>query len=327
MFDTAAVDQDRRLIHLLQAGFPLVRRPYEELGRQLCLGSPEVIAHIDRLKESGMVRQIGPVIDGRRLGYRSTLLAMQIAPHQLTAAERIITEHGGISHAYEREHIFNVWVTLVALPGVAIETAVVQLASATGATATASLPALKIFKLRAYFGPDDDDPVIDGHEGETPSTMVALSPTDRLVVNELQQDLPLCPAPFDAMAKRLGIEVDDFLSRCEFLRLNGVIRRYGAAVNHRRAGYAANAMACWRIAPQKVAAAGAELAAQACVSHCYERQTSALWRYNLFAMIHGAAREDCTAVTRAAAIANELNDSVVLFSTREIKKTRVRYEV
>jgi len=200
VFDTSAVGQDRHLIHLLQAGFPLVRRPYEELGQQLGLSSLEVIVCIDRLKENGTVRQIGPVIDGRRLGYQSTLLAMQIAPQQLAAAERIITEHGGISHAYEREHIFNLWVTLVAPLGVAIETEVAQLALVTGAKATASLPALKIFKLRAYFGPEDDDPVADGHEGETPSTTVALSPTDRLVVNELQQDLPLCPAPFDAMA-------------------------------------------------------------------------------------------------------------------------------
>ena len=325
MPDTAALEQDGRLLQLLQAGFPLVRRPYEELGRQLDLSGAEVIARIERLKENGTVRQVGPVIDGRRLGYHSTLLAMQIAPDLLAGAERIITAHPGISHAYEREHAFNVWVTLVTPPGTAIETEVAQLAQATGATASVSLPALKIFKLKVHFGPDDEDIPMD-HPGQAPPAEVTLSKGDRLIIDELQRDLPLCHSPFDAMAERLGMEVGDFLFHCESLKQNGVIRRYGVSVNHRRAGYSANAMACWRVAPERLDAAGAELAAHARVSHCYERQTGALWRHNLFAMIHGATPADCLAIVRSAKVANEFDDCIILFSTREMKKTRVRYE-
>ncbi|RJO62883.1 MAG: Lrp/AsnC family transcriptional regulator [Dehalococcoidia bacterium] len=327
MRDTIAVSPDGRLLQLLQGGFPLVRQPYEELGRQLGLSGSAVIARIEKLKEDGMVRQIGPVIDGRRLGYQSTLLGMQIAPEQLALAERIIIEHRGISHAYEREHAFNIWVTLVAPPGVSIETEVARLAAATGATATVSLPALKVFKLKVHFGPDDDDVTADSHAGEAPPARVALSVIDRRIINELQRDLPLSPAPFDDMSKRLGMDGDTFLAICEGLIQSGVIRRYGASINHRRAGYSANAMVCWRVAPERVDAAGAELAAHASVSHCYERQTSALWRHNLFAMIHGVARQDCVAIAKAATTANELNDGAVLFSTREIKKTRIKYEV
>ena len=216
--------------------------------------------------------------------------------------------------------------TLAAPPGAPIDEEVDRLAAAAGATAAVSLPALKIFKLRVHFGPDDDETAVDPRSGEAPPAGVVLSAADRLIINELQQDLPLTPSPFDVMAKKLGMEVDNFLSSCESLRQNGVIRRYGASVNHRRAGYSANAMACWRVAPERVDAAGAELAAHARVSHCYERQTGALWRHNLFAMIHGVTPEDCMMIVRSAAIANELDDSVVLFSTREIKKTRVRYE-
>ena len=93
MPDAAMIDRDSRLLQMLQSGFPLSPRPYDELGRQLGLRGAEVIAYIGKLKEGGLVRQIGPVIDGRRLGYHSTLLAMQIAPDLLAGAERIITAH------------------------------------------------------------------------------------------------------------------------------------------------------------------------------------------------------------------------------------------
>ena len=76
------------------------------------------------------------------------------------------------------------------------------------------------------------------------------------MINELQQDLPLSPAPFAAMASKLGMDEDDFLEACASLMRSGVIRRYGASLDHNRAGYSANALTCWYAAPDKVDEAG-----------------------------------------------------------------------
>jgi DNA-binding Lrp family transcriptional regulator len=156
-----------------------------------------------------------------------------------------------------------------------------------------------------------------------------LSPTDRAVINELQQDLPLNEKPFDLISARLSMDVDKFISRCQALLQRGIMRRFSASINHSKLGFTANAMACWNMPSDIIEAAGEKIAKFPEISHCYERQASPLWPYNLFAMIHAASRETCQAIADRVRSESRLNKDnlVLLFSTREIKKTRVRYTV
>ncbi len=66
---------DRALLERMQAGFPLVQRPFAALGEKLGLGESEVLARVRQIKEAGIIRQIGAIFDTRRLGYQSTLVA------------------------------------------------------------------------------------------------------------------------------------------------------------------------------------------------------------------------------------------------------------
>ena len=61
------------------------------------------------------------------------------------------------------------------------------------------------------------------------------------------------------------------------------------------------------------------------VSHCYQRPTYPDWPYNLFSMTHGRDRGECEAVLAAISAETGLTDYAVLYSTKEYKKTRVRY--
>jgi len=319
---------DRKLTDLLQAGFPLTGKPYAELGRRLSISEDEVIHRIAELRAGGIIRQIGPVFDAASLGYRTTLVAMRVAETWLDQAAQLITEHPGVSHAYERDHHFNLWLTL-AVPATAdMEAELEKLASAVSAETAFSLPALKLFKLRAYFSLDGDESSADT---ETPGGIIPhaapLSAAERQIINELQQDLPLVSQPFAEMSARLGMDEEKFLAQCRELLSRGVMRRFGASVNHRKAGFKANAMTCWAAPPEKVEAAGQKLASLREVSHCYERKTNPLWRYNLFAMTHGKTREECRETVAKASAEIGLDDYVMLFSTRELKKTRVKYLV
>jgi len=319
---------DRRLLNLIQTEFPLTREPFADLGQSLDTSADEVIRRIERLKERGIIRLIGPVLDSRSLGYHTTLVAMKIAKTSLEKAEQIIAEHPRVSHGYEREHHFNVWFTL-ALPSASeIETELEQLARSTNAEAAFSLPAIKVFKIGAYFDMDENGQnAPTAHRNSVLAKQVELSRADRLIINELQQDLPLVRESFAAMAERAGMDVEQFLAGCWSLQQRGVIRRFSASINHKNAGFTANAMSGWTAPAEKIDAAGHKLALLKEVSHCYERETNQFWHYNLFAMIHGRSREVCREIADKISRETGLTDYALLYSTKEFKKTRVKYLV
>jgi len=330
MVSTSLSAIDRKLLNLLQAEFPLTVEPYADLGLQLGIEADEVLHHIGQLKTEGIIRQISPVLDARSLGYQTTLVAMRVAGSQLDRAERVIANHPGVSHGYERNHNFNFWFTLAIPHGADMESELEQLTDPIGAEAVFALPAIKLFKLRAYFDMDEDGQAADGTVAQSDEVLpgaVELSQIDRLVINKLQQDTPLIPKPFTAMSAQLGMDVDDLLVQCQLLKQRGIIRRFGAAINHRQAGFQANAMTCWMAPPSMVDIAGQKLASLREVSHCYERKTNPLWQYNIFAMIHGHSREACREIADKMTCETGLIDYVQLFSTKEFKKTRVKYLV
>ncbi|HLB29805.1 MAG TPA: Lrp/AsnC family transcriptional regulator, partial [Dehalococcoidia bacterium] len=74
---------DRRLLTLLQIRFPLVPEPFRALAEELGIGEAEVLARARRLKGEGVLRQISAIFDSRRLGYTSTLVAVDLPPERL----------------------------------------------------------------------------------------------------------------------------------------------------------------------------------------------------------------------------------------------------
>jgi len=323
---------DKNLLNIIQAEFPLSREPFTALGLHLNINCNEVIQRIERLKAGGIIRLIGPVFNPIRLGYRTTLVAMKVPAEQLDKSEKIISIHPMVSHCYERDHDFNLWFTLAMPAAEDIDSEVHKLGSEIKAEKMLNLPAIRTFKIGAYFNlgrsyasmpnmfaPNDGLSNIDSE----------LSPTDRAIINELQQDLPLDEKPFDLISARLSMDVNKFLSQCQALLQREIMRRFSASVNHSKLGFTANAMACWNMPSDIIKAAGEKIAKFPEISHCYERQTSPLWPYNLFAMIHAPSRETCQAIADRVRSETGLSndDLVLLFSTKEIKKTRVRYTV
>ena len=322
-------DVDQRLLGGLQARFPLTGEPYAELGLSLGIPEDEVIWRIKQLKLKGLVRQISPVLDARRLGYKTTLVAMRVMGTRLDRAARFLTEHPRVSHAYERENHLNLWFTLAVADTADIDSELLRLTDVIEAEVTFDLPASKVFKLRTYFALDEDDQsaVPAGIADSISHQEVRLSPVDRKVINELQQDLPLIARPFTGMSARLGMNEETLLAQCQSLRSRGVMRRFGASVNHRGVGFAANAMTCWAVPAEKAEVIAGKLVPLREVSHCYERKTNPEWPYNIFAMIHGHTEEQCRGVADEVSAMTGLSDYIMLFSTRELKKIRVIYQV
>jgi DNA-binding Lrp family transcriptional regulator len=84
-------------------------------------------------------------------------------------------------------------------------------------------------------------------------------------------------------------------------------------------------MSCFAVPEDRIDEAGAEAAGFPEVSHCYQRPVYPDWPYSLFAMVHGKSREACQEVVRRIALRIGCADPVILYSTTEYKKERVRY--
>ena len=332
---------DRELLNLVQSDFPLAEQPYEAVGRALGIAEAEVLQRVSRLKQRNIIRQISAIFDTRRLGYKTTLVAFRYPPHLLDKGARRINRHPGVSHNYARNGHFNLWFTLAVPPYEDLTHTVEQMAKETNAEAYRVMPTIRFFKIGVnfdmvknqgaaydYYSPDGYTAKggFKGLRGDW-NKAESLTPFEVELVRELQEDLPLVSRPFDEMAQRLGISVPALFDYAASLQERGLMRRFSAVLYHRKAGFSANAMAVWKVPEERSVEVGLTMAESPWVTHCYERPTFPDWPYTHFTMVHAQTMEECEQVIRDLAAQTGVADYQVLYSTREYKKTRVRYFV
>jgi len=101
---------DRHLISELENGLPLVKEPFEEIGKRLNLTGREVLERIRKLQTAGIIRKFRARINQRRVG---------ISANALVAWKRVDSLHGDmglllasfpcVSHCYERLPVPGRW--------------------------------------------------------------------------------------------------------------------------------------------------------------------------------------------------------------------------
>ena len=327
---------DRQLSNVLQSSFPLVEEPFEEIGRGLGLSGDEVIRRVGALKGKHVVRQISAIFDTRRLGYKTLLVAMRFPADKLDAAARVINEHPGVSHNYARDGSYNLWFTLAVPPYESLEDTIEEMANRTEAETYRLMPTIRFFKIGVNFdmvkneGAADEYYSPDGYNQSDPESWnkaVPVTDFEIEVIRELQEDLPLEQRPFEAMTVRLGTDHDTLFATAASFQERGIMRRYSAVLHHRRAGFKSNAMVVWKVPEERSVEVGNIMASSPWVTHCYERPTFPDWKYTHFTMIHATSKEKCEEVATDISEQTAIDDYMLLYSTREYKKTRVRYFV
>lgn len=320
---------DRRLLDQIQRSFPIEERPYAVLAERLGLREEEVLSRIATLKARRLVRQISAIFNTGALGYQSSLVAMAVPETDVERAAEVVGAYPGVSHNYLRPAPFNMWFTIAVPPGKLLDKVVAHLGRKAGGWPTLILPAVKKYKLAVVLD------VLEDAETDTvlnESSEIALEGAQGFQVCEqtirlvrcLQEDLPLKPRPFHALAQNLTIGSDDLMGLIRQWLARHWIRRFAAVLNHRRVGFGANGMLVWRCEPSRIDDAGTILAAFPEVSHCYQRQAYPQWPYNLYAMIHGKTEDECRRIAERLAQAVDIGEYRILFSTREFKKIRLK---
>lgn len=151
MVQTEAMDSiDRKLLDIIQTAFPLVPRPYEELGRQLGISEEEALARVRAMKEKKIIRRLGANFQSAKLGFRSTLCGAHVPEEKLDAFIADVNALPGVTHNYLRNHEFNVWFTLIGPSWDDVCDTIRGIEERTGISVM-NLPAEKLFKIRVDF--------------------------------------------------------------------------------------------------------------------------------------------------------------------------------
>ena len=141
---------DRRLLSVVQSGFPLEPRPYTLLGEALGLTEAETLARVRALRAKGIIRRLGANFQSSGLGFHSTLCAAAVPEDRLEAFITLVNQQPGVTHNYLREHTYNIWFTLIAPSKEKALAEIANMEEASGLRIL-NLPAEKLYKIKVDF--------------------------------------------------------------------------------------------------------------------------------------------------------------------------------
>ena len=280
-----------------------------------------------------MLRQLSAIFDTRALGYGSALVAAKIDPDRVDEAAEVISAHPGVSHNYKRNHAYNLWYTIAVPPGDVLDDHVDALHRESGALVTRQAADAEALQDRREARHDRQHrgrrraEVLEHERPERREHMDApeLSALEIATISIVQEDLPLVERPFAAQAEMIGCDEETVLELLRSFKERKLMRRFAAVMNHRTAGFKANAMGVWAVPDDQLDEIGPQMASFALVSHCYRRPTYDDWPYSIFTMVHGKNAKDCEATIAAVQAETGVDEYALLWSIKEYKKTRVRY--
>ncbi|MFM9413419.1 Lrp/AsnC family transcriptional regulator [Peptococcus simiae] len=153
---------------------------------------------------------------------------------------------------------------------------------------------------------------------------------ERAIVRALQNDLPLVPEPYAALAEEMQISEEELMAGIQSLMDKGCLKRISIALRHKNVGFTINVMVVWDVPDDQVDAIGKEVAAHPAVTHCYRRNRDPRFPYNLYTMVHARTDEEYDQIIQEllGIIGKDTPHDVsfdALRSMRELKKIGMKY--
>ncbi len=109
--DTGGLDAaDRAIVLATQAGLPLVPDPWGAVGREVGMSGAEVLARMQAMQESGVIRRVAAVPNHYRLGYVANgMTVWDVDDAQIDRLGREVAAIEGVSHCYRRPRHLPHW--------------------------------------------------------------------------------------------------------------------------------------------------------------------------------------------------------------------------
>jgi len=327
-------DVDAALIDGFQSGFPVSERPFRAVGEQLGISETEALDRVERLREAGIFRRFGAVLNPPVIG-SSTLAAVSAPEDRFDDVAEVINGYRQVNHNYARDHEWNMWFVVTAGSRGKRDEILTEIETRTGC-AVLVLPMLTDYYIDLEFPVVNSDRFaresVDGTDASatriSEDATADFSALDRRLLLEIQAGFPLSATPYRDIAAAVDADVGDVLAAIERLRENGCIKRIGCVVNHIVTGFDNNCMVVWDVPDDRLDELGERVGELPYVTLCYHRprRPDQNWPYNLFTMIHG---RDGDAVDEKI---DELSTEYLpvdhdrLYSTATLKQTGARYD-
>jgi siroheme decarboxylase len=144
-------EDDRRILNIIQSGFPICPRPYLELEKNLGIPEEEVFKRVKRLKAEGIIRRIGGNLNSRKLDFTSTLCAAMVPEGKIELFVETVNSYKGVTHNYLRNNAYNIWFTFIGPTADDIEKCLQEISQKTGVHNILNMPAVRTFKIMVDF--------------------------------------------------------------------------------------------------------------------------------------------------------------------------------
>ena len=325
---------DRDFINNFQGNFPLLERPFLSAAEQLNCSEDELIETVKKLKSEKTLTRFGPLYDAAELGGGLTLAAISVPQERYEIVTEIVNTYPEVAHNYKRDHELNMWFVLATETPVELDQVLSSIEKTTGLTVY-NFPKQQEFYIGLWLhlsadGKNTTVPVpaqIDQKSVTQSDKDYRPDAIDRKLISVTQTGLSIERTPYEKVAHDIDISQDEVLQRLKRLLSCGIIRRIGAVPNHYKLGFTANGMTVWDVEDKKTAKLGNMIGQLDFVSHCYQRPRHLpMWRYNMFAMVHGANKDEVN--EKGKQIENVLGDNCkaheTLFSSAILKQTGLR---
>lgn len=149
-------DYDKKILDIIQTGFPLESRPYAEIGRQVGLTEAETLARVRALTEKGVIRRIGANFQSAKLGFCSTLCSAAVPKEKLDLFIAEVNKLPGVTHNYLRAHRQNIWFTFIGPSWENVQETLAEITRKTNIPIL-NLPADKLYKIQVDFKMGDQE--------------------------------------------------------------------------------------------------------------------------------------------------------------------------
>jgi DNA-binding Lrp family transcriptional regulator len=144
-------DIDRKILTELQGNLPVVKQPFKDVADRAGITENEFFERVKHLTDAGIIRKFGLRIDSKKVGFKSTLVAMKVAPEKLEETAAKLSEYEFVTHNYARDHEYNLWFTIIERDEDALKEAIERIEHEVEFEDMLNLPVLRKFKINVRF--------------------------------------------------------------------------------------------------------------------------------------------------------------------------------
>ena len=138
---------DSEILNCIQEDIPLESKPFEALAKRLGIEEDRLLKGISRLKDKGIIRSFAAGISHKKLGFKSSLIALKVHPDNIKSIARQIVAYPEVTHCFLRRGAYNLW-TVFIYKNNGLETFLKRMAKQVGRKNILNLPTKRQFKLK-----------------------------------------------------------------------------------------------------------------------------------------------------------------------------------